>query len=101
MQRRDFLQSSLLASGLTGISGANPIIAKPALSPKIKLSVSSYSYWHFKGEQFPIEKVIDDAAALGLEGIDILHRQMKSEDNAYMQNIKKHAFLNGIALTCL
>ena len=101
MQRRDFLQSSLLASSLTSFSGTNSIVAKPVLEPKIKLSVSSYSYWHFKGEQFPIEKVIDDAAALGLEGIDILHRQMKSEDNAYMQNIKKHAFLNGIALTCL
>jgi L-ribulose-5-phosphate 3-epimerase len=38
---------------------------------------------------------------LGLDGVDILHRQMESEDNAYVQKIKKHAFLNGIALTCL
>ncbi len=70
-------------------------------SPRIKLSVSSYSYWHFKGDKFPLEKVIDHAAELGLEGVDILHRQMESEDNAYLQKIKKHAFLNGIALTCL
>jgi sugar phosphate isomerase/epimerase len=45
--------------------------------------------------------VIDEAAKMGLDGIDVLHRQMESEDNAYLQNIKKHAFLNGIALTCL
>jgi sugar phosphate isomerase/epimerase len=45
--------------------------------------------------------VIDHAAELGLDGVDILHRQMESEDNAYLQKIKKHAFLNGIALTCL
>ncbi len=68
---------------------------------RIKLSISSYSYWHFKEKKFPIETVIDEAAKLGVEGIDILHRQMESEDNAYLQKLKKHAFLNGIAFTCL
>src|SRR5882762_3702361 len=69
--------------------------------PRIKLSISSYSYWHFKKDKFQIEKVIDEAARLGVEGIDILHRQMESEDNAYLQKLKRLAFLNGIALTCL
>jgi L-ribulose-5-phosphate 3-epimerase len=101
MQRRDFIQSSLLAGGLSGIPSSQAIPAKPSLQPSIKLSVSSYSYWHFKGDKFPIEKVIDEAAALGLEGIDVLHRQMESEDNAYLQKLKKHAFVNGIAMTCL
>ena len=101
MERRDFLQSSLLTGLATGMPPIQDKILAPKLQPKIKLSVSSYSYWHFKGDKFPIEKVIDDAAALGLEGIDVLHRQMESEDNAYLQKIKKHAFLNGIALTCL
>jgi sugar phosphate isomerase/epimerase len=101
MQRRDFIQSSLLAGGLSGIPASQAIPAKPSLQPSIKLSVSSYSYWHFKGDKFPIEKVIDEAAALGLEGIDVLHRQMESEDNAYLQKLKKHAFINGIAMTCL
>ncbi|CAM4218935.1 sugar phosphate isomerase/epimerase [Cytophagaceae bacterium 50C-KIRBA] len=101
MERRDFLQSSLLTGLATGMPPIQDKIVVPKLQSKIKLSVSSYSYWHFKGDKFPIEKVIDDAAALGLEGIDVLHRQMESEDNAYLQKIKKHAFLNGIALTCL
>lgn len=68
---------------------------------RIKLSISSYSYWHFKGEKFPIRKVIDEAAKLGVEGIDILHRQMEGEDNRYIHDLKKHAFQNGIAFTCL
>lgn len=101
MQRRDFIQSSLLAGGLSGIPSSQAIPAKPSLQPSIKLSVSSYSYWHFKGDKFPIEKVIDEAASLGLEGIDVLHRQMESEDNSYLQKLKKHAFINGIAMTCL
>lgn len=76
-------------------------LAAEAPSARIKLSVSSYSYWHFKGEKYPIDKVVDEAARMGLDGIDILHRQMESEDNAYVQRIKRHAFENGIALTCL
>lgn len=68
---------------------------------KIKLSISSYSYWHFKKEKYSLFKVIDEAAKLGVEGIDILHRQMESEENAYIQDIKRYAFENGIALTCL
>lgn len=98
MNRRNFISAAALASAAPAVSMA---AAAPVLQPKIKLSVSSYSYWHFKGDKFPIEKVIDEAAKLGLDGIDVLHRQMESEDNAYLQKLKKHAFLNGIAMTCL
>lgn len=98
MERRSFLKSAAL--GTAGLS-VQPLPQPPVLAPKIKLSVSSYSYWHFKGEKFPIEKVIDEAAKLGLEGIDVLHRQMQGEDNAYLQKLKRHAFVNGIAMTCL
>ena len=98
MERRSFLKSAAL--GTAGLS-VQPLSPAPVLAPKIKLSVSSYSYWHFKGDKFPIEKVIDEAAKLGLEGIDVLHRQMEGEDNAYMQKLKRHAFVNGIAMTCL
>lgn len=99
--RRNFFQSTV--SGAVAASMLAPLVqaASPKPKSRIKLSISSYSYWHFKGEKFPIEKVIDEAAKLGVEGIDILHRQMDGEDNAYLQRLKKHAFLNGIAFTCL
>lgn len=76
---------------------ADPV---PAHS-RVKLGISTYSYWHFAETNYPIEGVIDEAARLGCEGVDILHRQMESEDNAYMQKLKRHAFLNGIDLICL
>lgn len=101
MQRRSFLQHSVLAAATPLIPNRTNINHPNSSVPRIKLSVSSYSYWHFRGEKFPLEKVIDEAAALGLEGIDILHRQMESEESSYLQNIKRYAFLNGIALTCL
>src|SRR4030095_7349743 len=72
-----------------------------APEPRIKLSISSYSYWHFKEKKFPIESVIEEAAKLGVEGIDILHRQMDSEEKPYIHKLKRQAFENGIAFTCL
>lgn len=100
ISRGQFIQAA--AAGLGATILPFEINAKRAApSPRIKLSVSSYSYWHFKKEKYPIEKVIDEAAKVGVEGIDILHRQMEGEDNAYIQKLKKHAFVNGIAFTCL
>jgi sugar phosphate isomerase/epimerase len=101
MERRDFLKNTLLTGAVTAAPAQILQNNDKKLSPRIKLGVSSYSYWHFKGDKFPLEKVIDHAAEIGLDGVDILHRQMETEDNAYLQKIKKHAFLNGIALTCL
>lgn len=74
-----------------------------AAGGRVKLGVSSYSYWHFRPQNapYPIEKVIDHAASVGVEGVDILHRQMPAEDNAYLQKLKKHAFVNGVDLIAL
>lgn len=108
MNRRAFLG----AAGATAAAAVLPAHEARALAAqatpaarkgRIKLGVSSYSYWHFRpaDKPYPIEKVIDHAADLGVEGVDILHRQMTSEDNAYLQKLKKHAFINGIDLIAL
>ena len=103
--RRTFLRSAatLAAAGtiIPQLVHGRPGVHEKDVASRIKLSISSYSYWHFKEKKFPIETVIDEAAKLGVEGIDILHRQMESEDNAYLQGLKRHAFLNGVAFTCL
>lgn len=75
--------------------------AESARTRKVKLGISTYSYWHFTSQKVPIETVMDKAAALGVEGVDILHRQMESEEPAYVRRLKRHAFLNGIDLICL
>ena len=100
--RRQFINRVAAgAAGATLIPQSTNAGTPSLPEPRIKLSISSYSYWHFKGDKFPIEKVIDEAARNGVEGIDILHRQMEGEDNAYLQKLKRHAFVNGIAFTCL
>ena len=63
--------------------------------------MSTYSYWHFKPDKYPIEKVIEHAAAVGFEGVEILHRQMADETPAYVNGLKKAAFRSGLALPML
>ncbi|MGH9660418.1 MAG: sugar phosphate isomerase/epimerase family protein [Bryobacteraceae bacterium] len=66
-----------------------------------RLAVSTYSYWHFRGERFPVEKVIEDAARLGFDGVEILHRQMSGETPAYLNQLKQAAFRAGVDLVML
>src|SRR5438876_796981 len=67
----------------------------------MKLGTSTYSYWHFRSEKVPIETVLDRAAELGLDGVEILHVQMASEENEYLQRLKREAFLRGLDLYAL
>jgi sugar phosphate isomerase/epimerase len=108
--RRSFLTA---AAGLAVTGAMRPAAAASGNSAtarkRIKLGLSSYSYWHFKTAKVPIETVIDKAAELGVEGVDILHRQMDLAEKApldaagraYLHRLKRHAFVNGIDLICL
>ena len=73
----------------------------PASSPRTKLGVSTYSYWHFRTAKYPIEKVIEDAARLGFDGVEILHRQMDGEAPAYVNKLKRLAFTLSVDLYML
>lgn len=90
--------------------GTTPTLqAADSAKKRIKLGVCSYSYWHFRSEKVPIETVIEKAADLGVEGVDVLHRQMDipekepltAEGRAYLRRLKRHAFRNGVSLVCL
>jgi L-ribulose-5-phosphate 3-epimerase len=64
------------------------------------IGVSTYSFWQFNGpkESVSIESCIDSAAAMGFDGIELLLMQMASEENSYLQSLKKRAFHSGLAL---
>ncbi len=101
MTRRDLLAASTALPAATSLlPGATlPAAARPGR--RIRLAVSTYSYWHFKPPKFPIEKVIEEAAAIGFEGVEILHRQMEDESPAYINRLKQAAFRNGLSLPLL
>src|ERR1039457_4567661 len=93
--RRKWIELSTAAIGLM-VAGAQA--AEPDTRRRIRLGVSSYSYWHFKGDKYPIESVIDDAGRLGFDGVEVLHRQMNDESVAYLNALKRMAVRNGLDL---
>lgn len=111
LSRRGFL-TALTAGAAGAVAGPGHGLSAEAREPsqrpqgRIKLGISSYSYWHFRGPRVPIETVIDKAAELGVEGVEILHRQMELRENApldaqaraYLNRLKRHAFRRGIDL---
>jgi sugar phosphate isomerase/epimerase len=110
LSRRHFLASTALAGAAFRAAPATAHAAVPkAARKKIKLGISTYSYWHFKTEKVPIETVIDRTAELGVEGVDILHRQMDIPEKepltavhrAYLRRLKRHAFTSGVDLICV
>ena len=96
--RRKFLQTTVAAA--TGLSLAPGAVSKPRTSRPNPMGVSTYSFWRFNGpkENYPIEDCIDQAAAMGFDGIELLHVQMASEEPGYLQSLKRRAFVNGLDL---
>jgi sugar phosphate isomerase/epimerase len=79
--------------------GSAPLQAAPTPARRQRFAVSTYSFWQFRhAETRDIEKCIDLAAEMGFDGVEILHRQMESEEPRYLQRLKRRAFLNGLDL---
>lgn len=100
--RRHFLRS---ATAVAASCAAVPTLAAAAPAPRGQsrpnpIGVSTYSFWRFNGpkESFPIEDCIDQAAAMGFDGVELLHVQMTSEEPSYLQDLKRRAFVNGLDL---
>ena len=91
------LGSMSAAVAATSLSAQTP----NALKRRQRIAVSTYSYWHLRGEKYPIEKVIDQAADLGFDGVEILHRQMSGESPSYLNALKRQAFNRGLDLVML
>ena len=105
IKRRTFLGRSVAAAGAIGLSSfssntqtfAGEGVAKSRRPNPI--AVSTYSFWRFKRNlKLPIETCIEEAARMGFNGVEILHRQMEGESNDYLQKLKRCAVINGIDL---
>ena len=107
--RRKFLQKALILGAGSSLIACNSPEQKKAASvnstavKKIRhnpIGVSTYSFWQFNGpkEDAPIEMCIDKAAAMGFDGVELLLVQMTSEQNDYLQSLKRRAFHAGLDL---
>ncbi len=97
--RRTFLAQSSAAVAAATLLPGRTLAQEPKPSQRIPIAISSYSYWRFNDStKLPIEKCIDLAAAQGFDGFEILQIQMRDESNAYLQKLKRQAFINGMDL---
>ena len=105
MNRRDFVGGAAALGISSAFTACTPKMedkestetsSKPIRNNPI--GVSTYSFWQFDGpkENMPIETCIDKAAAMGFDGIEFLLVQMASEENSYLQALKKRAFHAGL-----
>lgn len=111
MNRRQFLATAAAGAGAAATLSPTAITAQsaPPARGRVKLAIATYSYWHFRGPKVSIETVIEKCAALGVEGVDILHRQMDLPEREplsrahrdYLHRLKRLAFANGVAPVCL
>ncbi len=100
LTRRSFFGATAVGAAVAALPQGR-VLAQGKSARRVKLGISSYSYWHFRPPRMPIETVIERASQLGADGVDILHRQMESEERPYLQKLKRTAFLNGVDLICL
>jgi len=99
MNRRNFLSTSVLGASALGAVGVHA--QTPSKRPAVRLAIATYSYWHFRDPKVSVSTVVDKAAQLGVEGVDVLHRQLDGEDPGYLRQLKRHALSRGVALVNL
>ena len=100
MKRRHFLATGAFAAAPLATRAETPKrSAKPPLRSANRIGVSSYSFWGFRRDELrDLHVCLDHAARMGFDGLEILQRQLESTDNATLQKIKRHAFVNGLDL---
>src|SRR5207302_7367291 len=110
LSRRAFLASATCSAASLSLGAESTTTVRPAARSyaRIKLGISTYSYCHFWPPKVSIETVIEKSDAIGVEGVDILDRQMDMEEKApfdaagraYCNKLKRLAFTRGIDLIC-
>jgi L-ribulose-5-phosphate 3-epimerase len=98
-RRRFLVSAGALAIGYGVSTAAGATSVAEATARRNRIGVSTYSFWQFnRRENRDIEKCIDLAGEMGFDGVELLHRQMQSEDKGYLQRLKRRAFVNGLDL---
>ena len=100
MNRREFGKSSLAtAAGLAICGTANGQEATNAVFVPNRIAISTYSFWRFRRDsKLTMPKCIDLAAKMGFDAVELLLIQMENESSAYLQKLKRQAFVNGLDL---
>ncbi|MBS0205842.1 MAG: sugar phosphate isomerase/epimerase [Planctomycetes bacterium] len=105
ISRRDWIHLTTVGLCASQLPTARADDAKPTVRPN-RIGVSTYSFWHFRGEPTPIESCLEQAAEMGFDGVEILHVHMEEAakaangqvDKPLLRRIKQRAFSLGLDL---
>ena len=101
LSRRSFIAAAAapVAAALGSAVADDPAPVSTAARRPNPIAVSTYSFWRFRDDsKLPVEECIDEAARIGFDAVELLHVQMEREDPAYLQSLKRRAFLAGMPL---
>ncbi len=108
MNRRTFIASaaagSVAACGAGSGLSAQEAAAKKASAVKAtfvpnRIAVSTYSFFTFRdGSKLTMPECIETAARMGFDGVELLQVQMEDTSDAFLQKLKRLAFVNGMDL---
>jgi sugar phosphate isomerase/epimerase len=90
--RNDLAVGSISIAQNTGDNPTATFVPNP-------IAISTYSFWRFNDDsKLDMIQCIDLAARYGFDAVELLRIQMEQDDAAYLQRIKRHAFVNGMSL---
>lgn len=112
--RRAFVAGGVAAAGAAALGGCatRTLEYGAEVSPSVPydpnskrrargnpIGVSTYAFWRYKDDcKIPVQDCIRYAAAMGFDGVEILMEQMDSQENGYMQMLKRTAHQEGVCL---
>ena len=62
----------------------------------MRLGVSTYSFWHFRGPKLPLREYVRKAWEHGFEGVEVLVNDVESRAKSYLKGVKRVAFDYGL-----
>lgn len=96
LNRREALCAAAIGAAALATNAAEE---EATTARRNRIAVSTYSFWQFKHQDLrDVEACINRSAEMGFDGVELLHRQMESEENTYLQKLKRAAFVNGVDL---
>lgn len=92
------------AAGATGDENASAATAPESLPSAIRLSLAGYSFRRQldqpgKPGEMSLKDLVSYAAALGIEGVEPTSYYFLSTDDAFLYDLKRHAFLLGMEIS--
>jgi sugar phosphate isomerase/epimerase len=101
-RRREFLKSVPLLAASAWLGGASADAAGQTTAPARRrnpIGVSTYSFGTYQGRRRLDEiEILDIAADMGFDGVELLQNAMRDRSPAKLQRIKTHAHSLGLAL---